>query len=221
MNSFDTFRLNTLGVPLALVSTGLMLAIIAAYQIFYVVPLDYQMGVYVRWLFPHVAAAFSAGILFFILAFISFKKFGSANTLLLLFFRAMAACIVFLTLMTLLTGAIWAVPVWGDFWVWDARSGFTVLFLVVCFGIYVGTTKVLNNPKLYFIYLLLVAVAAIVLFLSHQSPEWWNTMHQESRLSNFKFDGYAPEYLKTIAFSLGAVLFISVGYILSSVRRRI
>lgn len=149
-------------------------------------PPDYQQGEAYRIIYVHVPAAFLSMMLYAWMGFLSLLlliwRIKMAGVL-LRFIAQMGASMAFLAL---ITGSIWGKPMWGTWWVWDARltSELVLLFL---YAAILATHQVLKKPedadKLAAI---LTLVGIVDLPIIHYSVYWWNTLHQGSTLSVFE-----------------------------------
>lgn len=158
------------------------LFILALYYAFYNSPIDYQQGETVRIMYIHVPAAWMAlGIYIFI---------GICSVLSLIwklrltFLMAVAAAPIGASFaaITLITGSLWGYPIWGTWWVWDARLT-SMLVLLLLYLAYIGVTNA--GDDLYrtekpagVIALLGVINVPIVKF----SVDIWNSLHQPASI---------------------------------------
>lgn len=151
----------------------------------FIAPSDYQQGDAFRIIYIHVPAAFLS---LFIYAFICFQA------VLLLVWRIKLSGLVlknaavlgaWMTLITLVTGAIWGKPMWGTWWIWDARLTSELVLLFI----YLGLIALFNAMPTYDKGIRAMAFMALVGFIDlpiiHYSVYWWNTLHQGQTLSVF------------------------------------
>jgi heme exporter protein C len=99
------------------------------------------------------------------------------------------------TLIALVTGALWGKPMWGTWWVWDARltSELILLFLYMGYG---GLREAIPNPqKAAKLSAILAVVGLVDIPIIHFSVEWFNTLHQGATLSKFAKPSIAPSML--------------------------
>ena len=164
--------LGALAVALAL--AGLWLGFAA--------PEDYQQGATVKIMFIHVPAA--------IMAMFVYVCLGVASLLALVFRHALAdaaaqACAPIgaaLTFLALLTGSLWGRPMWGAWWVWDARLT-SVLVLFLFYIAYLALRASIDDEtKGARAAAILALVGLVNLPIVHFSVYWWNTLHQGSTM---------------------------------------
>jgi heme exporter protein C len=181
------------GSALLLLGLGLVSAL-------YLAPPDYQQGEAYRIMYIHVPAAFFSMSLYALLAVCSLVYLVWHIKLSFLVARAAAEIGAMLTVLALVTGSLWGKPMWGAFWVWDARltSELILLFLYVGFlSLYRALSANKTAAKACSI---LALVGAVDLPIIHYSVYWWNTLHQGATVSQWQSG--------TIAFSMLVPLFI-------------
>nr|ULQ69198.1 cytochrome c biogenesis protein ccmC [Dapsilanthus disjunctus]ULQ69217.1 cytochrome c biogenesis C [Dapsilanthus disjunctus] len=143
----------------------------------WVAPPDFQQGGNSRILYVHVPVAWMSIVIYIATAINSFLFLLTKH---LLFVRSFGTGIeigAFLTLFTLVTGVFWGRPMWGTFWVWDARL--TSVFIL--FFIYLGA---LFFQKLSVeLASILICVGLIDIPIIKFSVNWWNTLHQPESIS--------------------------------------
>ena len=162
------------GLSLACLSIGLYMAFSA--------PADYQQGMTVRIMFIHVPAAWMS---LFVYTFLTVSSiFGLVFRHPLGHVAAKSAALIGagFTLITLITGALWGKPMWGAWWVWDAR----LTSMLILFFFYLGVIALANGfdrpeggsrPAA-----LLAIVGVINVPIVKFSVDWWNTLHQPASL---------------------------------------
>ena len=158
-------------------------------------PEDYQQGDTVRILFIHIAAAWLSMFVYACLAIASFLALVFRHVLADAAARAAAPLGAAFTFLALLTGSFWGRPMWGAWWVWDARTT-SVLVLLLVYLSYIALRASLDDEtKAARAAAILALVGAVNLPIIHYSVEWWNTLHQGA--SVFRKDGsaLAPVFL--------------------------
>ena len=158
-------------------------------------PEDYQQGDTVRIMFIHVPAAW--------LSMFGYVCLAGASFLSLVFRHALAdaaakACAVLgagFTALALATGSLWGRPMWGAWWVWDARLTSVLVLLLFYLGYIALRASIEDEAKAGRAAAILALAGVINLPIVHWSVEWWNTLHQGA--SVFRDDGpsMAPVYL--------------------------
>jgi heme exporter protein C len=107
------------------------------------------------------------------------------------------------TLMCLISGSLWGRPMWGSYWVWDARLTSVLILFLLYLGVIALWRTVEDPSRAARAAAILTLVGAIDLPIIKFSVDWWNTLHQPG--SVFRFDG------PTIDPSILMPLFIMVG----------
>jgi heme exporter protein C len=167
-------------LALCLLGTGL-------YLVFMQSPDDYQQGASVKIMYIHVPAAWLGLACYGLMTTSALGSILFRHPLADVSGKALAPIGASFTFLCLVTGALWGKPMWGTWWVWDARlTSVLVLFLIYC-GI-IALWQAFDDP-------LRAArpVAILTLFGSINLPivkfsvDWWNTLHQPA--SVFRMDG--------------------------------
>jgi heme exporter protein C len=119
------------------------------------------------------------------------------------------------TFLALATGAIWGKPMWGTWWVWDARLTSELLLLFLYAGVMSLRASIDDRDRADRASALLAIVGVVNLPIIHYSVYWWNTLHQESTLTKIAKPSMAGDMLwplltMLLGFTLyfGAVLLI-------------
>lgn len=152
-------------------------------------PEDYQQGDTVRIMFIHVPAAWMSMFVYGCLAVASFLALVFRHALADAAAQAAAPLGAAFTFLALVTGSLWGRPMWGAWWVWDARlTSVLVLFLV--YVAYIALRASLDDEtKAARAGAILALVGAVNLPVVKFSVDWWNTLHQGA--SVFRADGPA------------------------------
>ncbi|MFN3521013.1 MAG: heme ABC transporter permease CcmC [Phenylobacterium sp.] len=152
-------------------------------------PEDYQQGDTVRIMFIHVPAAWLSMFVYACLAGASFLALVFRHALADAAAQAAAPLGAAFTFLALITGALWGRPMWGAWWVWDARLT-SVLVLFLFYLAYMALRAAIDDEaKGARAAAILALVGAVNLPVVHYSVNWWNTLHQGA--SVFRADGPA------------------------------
>ena len=161
------------GAAAALLTYGLYLA-------FYNSPADYQQGETVRIMYIHVPSAWLAMMGYGFIALSSFGLLVFRHPLADVSAKAAAPIGAAFTALALLTGSLWGKPMWGTYWVWDAR----LTSVLILFFLYLGLMALRSSLEDETLAAKLTAVLALVgvaiLPIIKFSVEWWQTLHQPS-----------------------------------------
>lgn len=170
-------------------------------------PPDYQQGEAFRIIYVHVPSAFLSLFLYGWMGFLAVLLLVWRIKIAGLLIGQTAQLGAWMTFLALLTGSIWGKPMWGAWWVWDARLTSELILLLLYLSILATHQAVKNKEDGDKIIAILTLVGLIDLPIIHYSVYWWNTLHQGSTLSVFskpKIDGSMlyPLILTLIGFFL-------------------
>ncbi len=170
--------------PVLAVCALLMLAVGMIWGLAFT-PADYQQGDAFRIIYVHVPSAFLSMALYgwmgFLAVLLLVWRIKIAG-LLISQIAPVGACMAFLALVT---GSIWGKPMWGTWWVWDARLTSELILLLLYAAILATHQTVKNKEDGDKIIAILTLVGLVDLPIIHYSVYWWNTLHQGSTLSVF------------------------------------
>lgn len=202
--------------------TGLsVVSLMAALWMALQAPADYQQGETVRIMFVHVPAAWLALFVYSIMTASAVGTLVWRHPLADVSQRAAAPIGMVFTLLCLITGSIWGKPMWGTWWVWDARlTSVLVLFLMYC-GI-LALWRAIEDPlKAARAVAVLTLVGFINVPIIKFSVDWWNTLHQPA--SVLRLDGPAvhPAMLWPLLAMAGALSLVAISLHMAGMRTEI
>jgi len=146
-------------------------------------PPDYQQGDGFRILYVHVPSAFLSLLVY---------SFMALNALIFLVWRIKIADVLirasapigaWLTVIALVTGSLWGKPMWGTFWIWDARLTSELILLFLYIGLIALQSAIHNEDQAAKAGALLLLIGFIDIPIIHYSVYWWNTLHQGASLT--------------------------------------
>jgi heme exporter protein C len=180
------------GATVILIAAGLYLALVAS-------PPDYQQGESVRIMYVHVPAAWMAMFCYAALAGASAVGLIWKHPVADLAAKATAPIGASFTFLALVTGSLWGKPMWGTWWVWDARLTSVLILFFLYLG-YMALQSAFDDPARG---AKAAAIMAIVGFVNVPiikfSVDWWYTLHQPA--SVFRAGG--PSIDATMLWPLG------------------
>jgi heme exporter protein C len=157
-----------------------VLIAVAMYQVWFIAPPDYQQGQTVKIMYIHVPAAWLAMMGYGIVAASSFGLLVFRHPLADVSAKAAAPIGAAFTFLALVTGSLWGKPMWGTYWVWDAR----LTSVLVLFFLYLGLIALRNaldeEATAAKLTAILGLVGIVLLPIIKFSVDWWNTLHQPS-----------------------------------------
>lgn len=185
-------------------------AIAGLYVGLLVAPTDFQQGEAYRIIFIHVPAAWMSMVIYLAMAVWSIIGLTLNSRLSAMMTQALAPTGALFTLITLLTGSLWGKPMWGAWWVWDARltSELILLFLYLGFIALQASLEDSRRGDRAGAILLLVGVVNVPII--YFSVKWWNTLHQGASVGV----GSAP---KMAAVMLAGMLLMTIAFWLYAV----
>ena len=171
-------------------------------------PADYQQGETVRIMYVHVPAAWMALFTYTMMALASGSFLIWKHPLADLSAQAAAPIGAGFTAIALVTGALWGQPMWGTWWVWDAR----LTSVLILFFLYLGYMALVNgfdDPERGS---RMGAILALVGFVNVPiikfSVDWWNTLHQPASISRLDAPAIDPSMLTPLLLmAIGFKLF--------------
>jgi heme exporter protein C len=209
-----------------LAAAAAVLAAAGLYLSWFVAPADYQQGQTVRIMFLHVPAAWLALFFYVLMAASALGTLIWRHPLADVSQKAAAPIGAAFTLICLFTGALWGKPMWGTYWVWDARlTSMLVLFLMYC-GI-LALWRTIDEPaRAARAVSILTLIGVVNLPVIKFSVDWWNTLHQPA--SVLRLDGPAihpsmlyPLLVMAAGFMAFAVTLHLAGMRTEILRRRV
>ncbi|MBL1260725.1 MAG: cytochrome c biogenesis protein CcsA [Thiotrichaceae bacterium] len=159
-----------------------MLLVIGLYMSFFVAPTDYKQGEGYRIMFIHVPAAWMSMWIYVVMACFAAAGMIWNTRLSSMMASSLAPTGAMFTFIALWTGALWGKPMWGAWWVWDARltSELILLFLYVGF---MALESAIDDPRRAARASGLLALVGVVnVPIIYYSVQWWNTLHQGSSI---------------------------------------
>lgn len=176
-NPAQFLRLADAVLPWAMGLTALLLGT-GIYLSLFVAPPDYQQGESVRIMFVHVPAAWMALLVYAVMALMSAVGLVFRHPLAFLAAKAAAPIGACFTALALITGSLWGKPMWGTWWVWDARLTSVLVLFFLYLG-YIAVWNAIEEPgRAARVAAVVALVGAINLPIIKFSVDWWNTLHQ-------------------------------------------
>ncbi len=199
------------GLFLLFVIPGLYMGLVTA-------PADYQQGDSFRIIYVHVPAAWMSMFVYLVMA---------VAAVFALVWRVRMAEIAIIssvpigagfTLIALLTGAFWGKPMWGAWWVWDARLTSELILLFIYLAILALYNAIEDKQTAGRAISLLTLVGVVNLPIIHYSVVWWNTLHQSATVSVFKKSSIHTDMLIPLLLMATAFKFLFLLVLLLKMR---
>ena len=207
-------------LPLAAGASAVLLAW-GLYLVFAVSPEDYQQGATVRIMYIHVPAAWLALSCYSLMALSSVGSLVWKHPLADVSAKALAPIGAAFTFLCLVTGALWGKPMWGTWWVWDARlTSVLVLFLVYC-GIMALWTAFDDPARAARPVAILTLFGFINVPIVKFSVDWWNTLHQPASVFRLGGPSIDPSMLTPLFVMAGGATALMLALHLAGMRTEI
>ena len=183
-----------------------MLFAVGLYGALVSAPPDYQQGDSYRIIFVHVPAAWLSMSVYLVMAVASGIGLIWRIKLAEVIARTSAPIGASYTFLALATGSIWGKPMWGTWWVWDARLTSELILLFLYLGFIALQSAIQDRRSAARAGAVLALVGVVNLPIIHYSVEWWNTLHQGPTITKL-----VPLLVMTLAFKLHFVTALLAG----------
>ena len=187
--------------------SALLVAVYGLYLGLFVAPPDYQQGESYRIIFIHVPAAWMSMFVYVVMAVSAAIGLIWQIRLADVIAASSAPIGASFTFIALVTGSLWGKPMWGTYWVWDARLTSELILLFLYFG-YMALQSSIEDQRMADKASGLLAIVGVVnIPIIHYSVEWWNTLHQGATVTkldkpSIHIDMLIPLLLMALAFKL-------------------
>jgi heme exporter protein C len=145
---------------------------------FFVAPTDYKQGEGYRIIFIHVPASWMSMFTYLVMAFWSILGLMYNTRLSSMMTQALAPTGAMFAFVSLWTGAFWGKPMWGTWWVWDARITSELILLFLYLGYIALHGAIDDKRRADKAGAILILVGVVNIPIIYYSVEWWNTLHQ-------------------------------------------
>ncbi len=157
---------------------AVLLAVYGLYLGLFVAPPDYQQGESYRIIYIHVPSAWMSMFIYVVMAVSAAIGMIWQIRLADVIATSSAPIGASFTFLALVTGALWGKPMWGAYWVWDARLTSELILLFLYLG-YMALQSAIEDQRTADKASGLLAIVGVVnIPIIHYSVEWWNTLHQ-------------------------------------------
>lgn len=200
------------------VFAAMILLVAGLYVGFFVAPTDFQQGEAYRIIFIHVPAAWMSMFLYVVMAFWAGIGLAFNTRLSSMFATAIAPTGAMFTFIALWTGALWGKPMWGTWWVWDARLTSELILLFLYIG-FISLQAAIDDPRRADKAGAIIALVGVVnIPIIYFSVQWWNTLHQGASVSINQAPSMATTMLSGMLIMVLASWMYSIAVILKRTR---
>ena len=183
---------------------------------FYLSPNDYQQGSTVRIMYVHVPSAWIALLTYAIMTLYSIAALAFRIPFGFIINTAVAPIGAIFTFICIISGSLWGKPMWGTWWVWDARlTSVAILFIIYLIIIFMNLSfenRIIREK----VVAIFVIVGSINLPIVKFSVDWWNTLHQPATISKLSKPSIDPSMMTPLIIMTFA--FIMIGIVIAILR---
>ncbi len=219
-NPSNFLQLAGAAAPILSALTAGLLAL-GLYLAWFVAPPDYQQGETVRIMYLHVPAAWLSMLIYMVMTSAALGTLIWRHPLADAAQKAAAPLGAGFTFLCLVTGALWGKPMWGAWWVWDARLT-SVLVLFLIYLALVALWRTIEDPgKAARGAAIFTLVGAVNIPIIKFSVDWWNTLHQPASVFRLGGPAIAPSMLWPLIVMALAFSFLFLTLHLLAIRNEI
>ena len=200
--------------------TGLAVILIAIglYMSFGVAPTDYKQGEGYRIIFVHVPAAWMSMFIYVVMAVWAAIGLIFNTRVSAMMAQALAPTGAMFTFLALWTGSFWGKPMWGTWWVWDARLTSELILLFLYIGFMALQASIEDTRRADRAGAILALVGVVNIPIIYFSVKWWNTLHQGASIRIGQESTMAVTMLWTLLIMALGFWMYSIAVVLSRVR---
>ena len=188
---------------------------------FYLSPDDYQQGSTVRIMYVHVPSAWLALLTYVIMTLYSIVALAFRMPFGFIINSAVAPIGAVFTLICIISGSLWGKPMWGTWWVWDARlTSVAILFIFYLIIIFMNVSfeNRIVREKVVAIFII---VGSINLPIVKFSVDWWNTLHQPATISKLSKPSIDPSMMTPLIIMTLAFMLIGIAIAILRIKTEI
>ena len=172
-----------------------LFALVGLYLSFFVAPVDAVQGNGYRIIFIHVAASWMSMFIYLVMAAWAAVGLIFNTRLSAMMAQALAPTGALMSLLSLWTGAFWGKPMWGAWWIWDARLTSELILLFLYLGFIALQASIDDARRADKAGAILALVGVVNVPVIYFSVIWWNTLHQGASVSLSKAPAMASTML--------------------------
>ena len=187
----------------------------------YVAPDDYQQGATVKIMFIHVPAAWLGTFAWMLMSVAALGTLVWRHPHADVAAKAAAPIGAAFTLMCLITGSLWGRPMWGAYWVWDARLTSVLVLFLMYLGVMALWRTIEDPTRAARVVAVLTLVGAINIPIIKFSVDWWNTLHQPASVLRLGGSTIHPTILMPLITMLVAFTLLFLTLHLAAMRNEI
>ena len=204
-----------------LIILSLIFLVLGLIFAFFLSPDDYQQGSTVRIMYVHVPSAWLSLMTYLIMTIYSIIALAFRMPFGFIVNTAVAPIGAVFTLICIISGSLWGKPMWGTWWVWDARlTSVAVLFIVYLIIIFINYSfeNIKVREKVAAIFIL---VGSVNLPIVKFSVDWWNTLHQPATISKLSKPSIDPAMMTPLIIMTVAFIFMGISIAILRIKTEI
>jgi heme exporter protein C len=186
-----------------------------------VAPDDYQQGATAKIMFIHVPSAWLAMGCWTVMTIAALGTLVWRHPLADVAAKAAAPIGAAFTLICLVTGSLWGRPMWGTYWVWDARLTSVLVLFLMYLGVIALWRTIDDPPRAARAAAVLTLVGAVNIPIIKFSVDWWNTLHQPASVMRLGAPTIDPSILRPLLIMGVAYLLLFLTLHLAAMRNEI
>jgi heme exporter protein C len=187
----------------------------------FLAPADYQQGDAFRIIYVHVPCAAMSLAIYVIMAFAGLLYLVWKIKLADRIAKVSAGLGVLFTALALGTGSIWGRPMWGTWWIWDARLSSELILFFLYMGYIALRSAIPDHNQAARATAVLTLVGVVDIPIIHYSVIWWHTLHQGPTIFKLQAPLMAAEMLYPLLAMLAAFMLYYIAVMLQKVRSEI
>ncbi len=200
---------------------SLLFLILGIIFTFFLSPDDYQQGSTVRIMYVHVPSAWLALMTYLIITIYSIISLAFRMPFGFIVNRAVAPIGAVFTLICIISGSLWGKPMWGTWWVWDARlTSVAILFIIYIIIIFINLSfdNIRVREKIASVFII---IGSINIPIIKFSEDWLNTLHQPASISKLSKPNIDPSMITPLIIMTIAFILIGVSIAILRIRAEI
>lgn len=159
---------------------------------------DYQQGMTVRIMYIHVPAAWLSMMCYSVMAISALGTLVWRHPLADVAAKTAAPLGAAFTFLALVTGSLWGKPMWGTWWVWDARLTSVFILFLMYLGL-IAFNRAMDDPlRAARVSAVMILIGFVNIPIIKFSVDWWNTLHQPASVMRLDGPTIDPEFLRPL-----------------------
>jgi heme exporter protein C len=198
-----------------------VIAFMVGIALAFAAPDDYQQGATVKIMFVHVPAAWLGSFIWAVMSIAALGTLVWRHPLADVAAKTAAPIGAAFTFLCLFAGSMWGRPMWGTYWVWDARLTSVLVLFLMYLGLIALWNTVEDPSRAARAAAILTLIGALNLPIIKFSVDWWNTLHQPASVMRLGGPTIHPAILTPLVVMMVAFTLLFVTLHLAAMRNEI